>query len=182
MQIRNFTEDHIDACVNLSSEAFGFNYRTRSDFESYVHSPAAVVALDGEQIVGFSMGSLADTLFSQVWNVGTIDSRAVVGVYDVMVVHPDYRRRGIGEQLMVKMLEGLCAQVDLIYAFAWRYEGKVNMEGLFAAHGFDYLMDLDKPWKKGCESRKFECPVYHAACKCDAVLYRKVVIRSGTPI
>ncbi|MEZ4709363.1 MAG: GNAT family N-acetyltransferase [Caldilineaceae bacterium] len=89
--------------------------RTAEQIEAALERDVAVGAWDGDRLAGFAR-ALSDGYF-----------RAYIE--DVMV-HPAYRRRGIADRMLPRLLEAL-AHIDTISLFC-----KSDLIPLYARHGF----------------------------------------------
>lgn len=95
MTIVKMTSEHIPQIALLETLCFHDPWSENS-IASELNNPLSLwlVALDGERVVGY------------------VGSQTVLGWTDMMnvAVHPDWRRKGIGEQLIVSLEEALRKQ------------------------------------------------------------------------
>ena len=95
MTIVKMTSEHIPQIALLETLCFHDPWSENS-IASELNNPLSLwlVALDGERVVGY------------------VGSQTVLGWTDMMnvAVHPDWRRKGIGEQLVVSLEEALRKQ------------------------------------------------------------------------
>ena len=92
MRIANMTSDHVAQVAALEAICFADPWSEKS-VASELTNPLALwlVALEGDCVAGY------------------VGSQSVMGESDMMnvAVHPDYRRRGIAEQLCLGLVEAL---------------------------------------------------------------------------
>ena len=92
MRIENMTSDHVAQVAALEAICFHDPWSEKS-VASELTNPLSLwlVALDGDRVAGY------------------VGSQSVMGESDMMnvAVHPDYRRRGIGEKLCLALVEAL---------------------------------------------------------------------------
>ena len=92
MRIENMTADHVAQVAALEAICFSDPWSEKS-VASELTNPLSLwlVALDGDRVAGY------------------VGSQSVLGESDMMnvAVHPDYRRRGIAEQLCLSLVEAL---------------------------------------------------------------------------
>ena len=92
MRIANMTSDHVAQVAALEAICFADPWSEKS-VASELTNPLALwlVALEGDRVAGY------------------VGSQSVMGESDMMTVavHPDYRRRGIAEQLCLGLVEAL---------------------------------------------------------------------------
>ena len=97
MEIVRMTADHVPQVAALEAVCFRDPWSERS-VASELDNPLSLwlVALDGERVAGY------------------IGSQSVMGESDMMnvAVHPDYRRRGIAEELILALVEAVKAELD----------------------------------------------------------------------
>ena len=92
MEILNMTADHVAQVAVLEAICFHDPWSEKS-VASELTNPLSLwlVALDGDRVTGY------------------VGSQSVLGESDMMnvAVHPDYRRRGIAEQLCLALVDAL---------------------------------------------------------------------------
>ena len=97
METVRMTADHVPQVAALEAVCFRDPWSERS-VASELDNPLSLwlVALDGERVAGY------------------IGSQSVMGESDMMnvAVHPDYRRRGIAEELILALVEAVKAELD----------------------------------------------------------------------
>ena len=97
MEIVRMTAGHVTQVATLEAVCFRDPWSERS-VASELDNPLSLwlVALDGERVAGY------------------IGSQTVLGESDMMnvAVHPDYRRRGIAEELILALVEAVKAEMD----------------------------------------------------------------------
>ena len=97
MEIVRMTADHVPQVAALEAVCFRDPWSERS-VASELDNPLSLwlVALDEERVAGY------------------IGSQTVLGESDMMnvAVHPDYRRRGIAEALILALVEAVNAELD----------------------------------------------------------------------
>ena len=97
MEIVRMTAGHVPQVAALEAVCFRDPWSERS-VASELDNPLSLwlVALDGERVAGY------------------IGSQSVMGESDMMnvAVHPDYRRRGIAEALILALVEAVKAELD----------------------------------------------------------------------
>ena len=92
MIIENMTADRVSQVAELEKLCFSDPWSENS-VASELKNPLSywLVALDGDRLLGY------------------VGSQTVVGETDMMnvAVHPEYRRRGVAEKLILALVEGL---------------------------------------------------------------------------
>lgn len=92
MEIKSYTNFHLEEIVNLYRSVGWTNYLDRVDIleRAFAHSLCVLGAYDGDSLVGF------------IRAVG--DGQTIVFVQDIIVL-PEYQRWGIGTQLLQAILD-----------------------------------------------------------------------------
>ena len=120
MNIEKMREAHVAQVAELEKLCFSDPWSENS-VRSELHNALSLwlVALDGEQVVGY------------------IGSQSVQGESDMMnvAVHPDYRRRGIAERLVNDLVEALKAFESHCLTLEVR-ESNDSARALYAKLGF----------------------------------------------
>ena len=92
MEIRLMTADHVSQVAQLEKLCFRDPWSENS-VASELNNPLSLwlVAVEGEKVVGY------------------VGSQSVMGESDMMnvAVHPDFRRQGIGERLILELIDQL---------------------------------------------------------------------------
>lgn len=95
MEYIRMNESHIEPIAQIEKLCFSDPWSVRS-IGSELKNPLSLwlVAMDGDRVAGY------------------VGSQTVLGEADMMnlAVHPDYRRRGIGEELVIRLVEQLRLQ------------------------------------------------------------------------
>ena len=95
MEIVKMTAEHVAQIAHLETVCFNDPWSEKSIASELENDLAFwLVALDGDTVAGY------------------IGSQSVLGETDMMnvAVSPDYRRQGVGEQLVTALIEGLKAR------------------------------------------------------------------------
>ena len=105
MRIEKMTENHVAQVAELEKLCFGGAAWSENSVASELKNPLALwlVALEGDRVAGY------------------VGSQTVVGETDMMnvAVHPDFRRRSIGEKLIetlvteLKAMESHCLTLEV---------------------------------------------------------------------
>lgn len=92
MEIKSYTNFHLEEIVNLYRSVGWTNYLDRADVleSAFEHSLCVLGAYDGDSLVGF------------IRAVG--DGQTIVFVQDIIVL-PEYQRQGIGTLLLQAILD-----------------------------------------------------------------------------
>ena len=95
MEYIRMNESHIEPIAQIEKLCFSDPWSVQS-IGSELKNPLSLwlVAMDGDRVAGY------------------VGSQTVLGEADMMnlAVHPDYRRRGIGEELVIRLVEQLRLQ------------------------------------------------------------------------
>lgn len=95
MEYIRMNESHIEPIAQIEKLCFSDPWSVQS-IGSELKNPLSLwlVAMDGNRVAGY------------------VGSQTVLGEADMMnlAVHPDYRRRGIGEELVIRLVEQLRLQ------------------------------------------------------------------------
>lgn len=85
------------------------------------------------------------------------------------VVHPDYRKMGIGSKLVSTYIEAANKIANTIIVVGWVQSdnGKWAAEQQFIKHGFSSIKYIDRYF----EPYEVECPNCTGLCYCDAHIY-----------
>ena len=97
MDIVKMTDSHVSQVAALEAICFHDPWSEKSVASELTNTLSCwLVAMDGERVAGY------------------IGSQTVMGESDMMnvAVHPDYRRRGIAEALILALVDALKTQMD----------------------------------------------------------------------
>lgn len=135
--------------TELVDEAFAAGY-----FRDHLKEiDCAWVALDGDKVVGWA----------------AVEREDIIGMLRCIVVHPDYRGRGIGKRLTEKRLKylGDCEQV---VSYAWvRPDGRCMSCKNLENFGFELAKELPEYYN----NTRSNCKYCRSNCTCVARLYVK---------
>jgi GNAT superfamily N-acetyltransferase len=155
--LRSFEEGDTAKVRELINDAFGVSYTTSKP--TLFEQPVLIVAIIKGKIVGFCSGNV------EIKNIGLLD---------ILVVHPNYQRQGIGSALFkAGMMEFSKHHVNSYILNHW--VKKELPEPIIAIkHGFNLKETVVNYWQQ--ESLKFK---YHCVecgpppCKCSCSIYIK---------
>lgn len=91
---------------------------------------------------------------------------------DTMVVHKNYRKKGIGKLLISKTLEKHKKENGYVM-YTWSQKGKINMLNIANYFQFKKIKEYHDLWRSDCENGTFNCPALgkEKICCCSTVLY-----------
>lgn len=122
MEIKSYTNFHLEEIVNLYRSVGWTNYLDRADVleRAFASSLCILGAYDGDKLVGF------------IRAVG--DGQTIVFVQDIIVL-PEYQRQGIGTQLLQAILDKYqdVYQVELLTDYTEKTKAFYRSLGLTAS-------------------------------------------------
>ena len=140
--------------VELVDEAFAAGY-----FKNHLEEiHCAWVALDGDKVVGWAADCVERN--EPAPNVGTLRC---------IVVHPDYRGKGIGKRLTEERLKYL-SNCNNIISYAWV---RPNGECMSCKNLEDFGFKLQEELEDYYSNVRMKCKYCGKNCTCSARLYKK---------
>lgn len=112
-------------------------------------------------------------------NVPKILSSRKVGIIKSVAVEKNYRRRGLGTQLIIRSMQKLEEMgCDLFFAVSWDSGLKDSSPSIFKALGFTKALEISEYWKEDSRDLvtnepKYMCPVDGNPCRCSAIFFFK---------
>ena len=123
MEIRLMTADHVSQVAQLEKLCFRDPWSENS-VASELNNPLSLwlVAVEGEKVAGY------------------VGSQSVMGESDMMnvAVHPDFRRQGIGERLILELIDQLANRGNHSLTLEVR-ASNVSAIGLYRKLGFEQV-------------------------------------------
>ena len=96
----------------------------------------------------------------------------LVGVLKTSVVHPDFRKNGIGDLMVKHRIKWLQEQnVQIIKCYAWFVNGVVPAQKMLINNGFEPWGDIHGYWNKD-HNWDYPCSVCGTNCKCVARIFQ----------
>ena len=142
--------DMIDAC-------FGENYSSTKSFFS--SDSFSFVALEKEKVVGFVNGQISSSKALEKTIASPLKfDQSKIGVLDLIVVHPDFQKQGIGKSLFERrLIEFKNKGIKDLVLFHWI---RKSQEYPFIAkdYGFQALELIPNYWKSESLTKNYTCP------------------------
>lgn len=133
--------------VELVDEAFAAGY-----FKDHLDKiDCAWIALDGDKVVGWAAVCKDD----------------IFGMLRCVVVHPDYRRQGVGKRLTEERLKYL-KDCDYVISYAWV---RPNGECMSCKNLENFGFELAKELPEYYNNTRSKCKYCWSNCTCVARLY-----------
>ncbi len=95
-----------------------------------------------------------------------------VGFIKSVAVEKEFRRRGIGTQLIVEAMQRLKnKECDLFFAVSWVSGLPDSSPSVFEALKFTNAVEISDYWTEDSIKEKYICPVDGNPCHCSAIFY-----------
>jgi GNAT superfamily N-acetyltransferase len=174
----NIDDVPVSELIELADSSLGEGYLNESYFNLTFNSSKYegwAVMNDSDESIAFLVVYLSSNkeVIEKVNDEsikGKLDNQIVC--IDTIVVHPNYRKKGIGKILLNKAIQ----KYNKKYAFvmcAWSQKGLISIQSLANYYNFKELKEYPDLWRFDCEEGDFNCPakVSDKACCCSMVLY-----------
>ena len=174
----------ISELIKLAKPNFGKGYLNKKYFSLVFNSSKYdgwIVLNESDQLIGFLVVYLSSAI--EVMNkvhdnsiVNEIDHQVIC--IDTIVIHSDYRKKGIGRLLLNKGLQNYNKNNGFVM-YAWSQKGVVSLQSLANYYEFKKVKEYPGLWRLNCEKELFICPAKGNSkdCCCSAVLYSLKQIR-----
>ena len=101
-----------------------------------------------------------------------IKQEGLLGILKTSVVHPDFRKMGIGDAMVKHRVKWLQEQdVQTIKSYAWFVDDVVPAQKMLMNNGFEPLGDI-KGWWTNDHSWDYPCSICGSKCKCVARIFQ----------
>ena len=100
-----------------------------------------------------------------------INQEGLLGILKTSVVHPSFRKSGIGDLMVKHRIKWLQEQnVQTIKSYAWFVDGVVPAQKMLMNNGFEPRDDIRGYWNDH-HNKNFPCKVCGSNCKCIARIF-----------
>jgi len=100
-----------------------------------------------------------------------INQEGLLGILKTSVVHPSFRKSGIGDLMVKHRIKWLQEQnVQTIKSYAWFVDGVVPAQKMLMNNGFEPRDDIKGYWNKD-HNDAFPCKICWSKCKCVARIF-----------
>ena len=100
-----------------------------------------------------------------------VQQEGLLGILKTSVVHPDFRKNGIGDLMVKHRLKWLQEQeVQTIKSYAWFVDGIVPAQKMLMNNNFEPWGDI-KGWWNSDHNWDYPCSVCGSNCKCVARIF-----------
>ena len=180
-------EKGVEAIVELFADGLGSGYITREKIEGILHAKSSLFLLgcfvDAELVAVQTVSVITETEAQQFEESCKRSGCSVdfagqkIGMLISVVVKKEFRRMGIGSQMMkegVKLLEQMgCSRC---IATAWNSGLADSSATVLEAVGFRCVTTFEKYWAEESVSLDCECPTCGSPpCECSASFYSKII-------
>ena len=174
MQIdyREAEASDLEAINQLVDLIFGLGYhRVKRPFGAKVK---CFVALVEGKIVGLATGEISAVHFHAAFQkVKSFLPLEEIAIFDLFMVHPDFRKRGIGSQLFQLRLNFFKEKTSRFALIHWK-EGVHEKPLIAIRNDFKAVQEFSDFWKEQSLSEVFNCErCGKPPCRCTAILYVK---------
>lgn len=182
-QAKALDATHISEIFNQS---LGDGYTTRKDVLEYIlgSDGCCLVAVSDGVIVGAVTG-----LVKNVDNIGEVFGEKntqyilhsipndchLIGVIKTMVVKPQWRSKGVGKALMIRVESSLSRQgAEFFSALCWDSGEKIISMDILDRYGYTQIGSCREFWLEDSIYQGFSCPICGNPCHCPAYVYAKI--------
>ena len=101
-----------------------------------------------------------------------IQQEGLLGILKTSVVHPDFRKMGIGDLMVKHRVEWLQEQgVQTIKSYAWFVDGVVPAQKMLMNNNFEPWGDI-RGWWTNDHNWDYPCSICGSKCKCVARIFQ----------
>ena len=101
-----------------------------------------------------------------------IHQEGLLGILKTSVVHPDFRKNGIGDLMVKHRVKWLKEQgVQTIKSYAWFVDGVVPAQKMLMSNEFEPWGDI-RGWWSSDHNWDYPCSVCGSKCKCVARIFQ----------
>lgn len=179
MVLQYLNDGHLNAVLDIADSRFGKGYITRDELMD--GQAIVLVGVEQDMVVGFVLFYLMEGSDFPVELYGTYSHGGRAVYVKSIAIDKSFERTGCATNLL-QMVVNIARRQNAIccYAYLWVAAGQIPAEGVFAALGFDRVLEISDFWFQSSLKKPFDCPVCGHPCRCSAQLVcRSLVRRSG---
>tara|TARA_R100001591_G_scaffold100381_1_gene106834 strand:- start:272 stop:775 length:504 start_codon:yes stop_codon:yes gene_type:complete len=137
-------------------DAFGEGTLHRQTFDNTIHQ-WLIIDFDEDVVIGYCSAQ--------------INQEGLLGILKTSVVHPDFRKKGIGDMTVKHRIKWLQEQdVQTIKSYAWFVNGAVPAQKMLMNNGFEPWGDI-RGWWSSDHNWDYPCSICGSKCKCVARVF-----------
>ena len=155
LDLSNASSIYANQARLLVDEAFGIGTFYKQSWDDSIFK--WLVINDNNKVVGYCSAQ--------------IQQEGLLGILKTSVVHPDFRKNGIGDLMVKHRLKWLQEQdVQTIKSYAWFVDGFVPAQKMLMNNNFEPWGDI-KGWWSSDHNWDYPCSVCGSKCKCVARIF-----------
>jgi len=182
MTIKNATNEHIQAILEISDQELGQGYMDKQTIEDAIqddNSYLKIAEIDNK-VNGFCYGFISNlenryTKRDLDILLQAFSSASSVGMIKTVITKRDVQRKGVGTKMVDDCLEFFKEKnAQHAYSVAWKRHGIINIEKVLKRLNFEELKEIEDFWAFDSIEHGYSCPACGTPpCRCSAIIFVK---------
>jgi GNAT superfamily N-acetyltransferase len=182
VRIQEYASPQQDAVTALTDRIFGEGFFEGRDDHWRDPDTLALVATEGDEVVGFTSGrllpehGLSEFMEGQLTDIpdeiSEADASGTLGVIETVAVAPEFRGAGIGTKLLRVLHDHIVGYgADKLIITFRRGPSSSKVKDLMEKLGYQFWTSMDTYWHARCDRGEFKCIDRTDTCNCRAEIY-----------
>jgi ribosomal protein S18 acetylase RimI-like enzyme len=182
VRIQEYRSSQQEAVMALTDRIFGEGFFEGPGDAWRDPDTLALVATEGDDVVGFTSGrllpehGLRDFLDGQITDIpadiSEADAKGNLGVIETVAVSPEHRGSGIGTKLLRVLHDHIVGYgADKLIITFRRGPSSSKVKELMERLGYEFWTSMESYWHERCDRGEFKCVDRTDACNCRAEIY-----------
>jgi predicted N-acetyltransferase YhbS len=181
LKIHKLSTQHFEDVIRLSNQQFGSDYISDDKLKLHVtkQNKKGFVALINQQLIGYVLFSIC-TDFSDITPLILKDKKELeqlfnnkypLGIIETIVVDKNIINKGVGSQLVSKVIEEFEIKIEAIVSFLWEHPNGTPLATLLSKYQFTHKKTIFNYWLEDSKIKKYECKYCGTPCQCNCLVY-----------
>jgi ribosomal protein S18 acetylase RimI-like enzyme len=181
IEIKKLSPLHFDAIIKLSNQQFGGGYMSIDKLKFYVlgRQKIGFVVLINQQVIGYVLFSICYDFFDIKHLIlkakeeleSIFNNKYPLGIIETIVVDKKVTNKGVGSQLVSKIVNDFKNETTSIVAFLWEHPNGTPLATLLSKYHFYHQKTIPNYWLKDSKINKYECKYCGTPCHCNCLVY-----------
>jgi len=181
LEIKKLSAQHFEAIVKLSDQQFGSGYISSDKLNKYVSNQkkTGFVALFNQKVIGYILFKICN-VFSEIKPLILTGKKKLeslfinkypLGVIETIVVDKNATNKGVGSQLVSRVIKVNKDEIKAIVSFLWEHPNGTPLATLLSKYHFNHQLMLPNYWLEDSKIKKYQCKYCGTPCHCNCMVY-----------